>query len=100
MKWCLGTAQCTSELLSIVIEVLASGFLLLQSSRGRATKVTARVSARTDSGMKVRGAGGTGGTLHPPMSSVVVERHPPVTKVHSGQAHSTFYSIPNSFLLT
>ena len=53
---------------------------MLQSGRGGRTKVTARVTARTDSGMRARGAN-TGGTLNPPMSSVVVERHPPINKV-------------------
>ena len=56
---------------------------MLQTGKGgsRGSKVTAKVSARTDSGMRTMRGAGPSSTLNPPMSSVVVERHPPVIKV-------------------
>ena len=42
---------------------------------------SAKVSAKVDTGKPSQTSRGLGGTLAPPMSSVVVERHQPVSKV-------------------
>ena len=58
-------------------------FFALQTSKQAPSKgkvLSAKISARVDSGRS--GGPGLGGpSLAPPMSSVIVERHQPVTKV-------------------
>lgn len=54
-----------------------------KTSGGRQPKVIkAKVTAKGEG--RCTGLGGGGGSLAPPMSSVVVERHQPVNKVSSG----------------
>ena len=76
----------------------------MRSTAPRAKVINAKVTAR--SGVSKQGGGGTGG-LAPPMSSVVVQRHQPITKVririslfsYANHQHNNkyLYSTSNSF---
>ncbi|XP_067653778.1 centrosomal protein POC5-like isoform X1 [Haliotis asinina] len=56
------------------------------SSSHRGKVITAKVSAKVDSGKSSRGPVAASSTLAPPMASVIVERHQPVTKQTIGKA--------------
>lgn len=61
--------------------LIASKTNTVTSNKGKV--VTAKITAKTDSG---RGGTNRNPTVDPPMSSVIVERHPPVNKETIGQA--------------
>ncbi len=83
------TSHCLGCLLSSLAPTEMFLFLFQGTTRpsslGAKGKVLkAKVTARTDSGLGKSGSGIVGGgstTLAPPMSTVMVERHQPVTKV-------------------